>query len=135
MLMRSRGTSLDQRRSAGRLLATPREGSPNELKHGVLAKDAIRAAGQPIWIEPLKEDDWPHRSLEFRFTRPGPTSVRTRHCQRGSNLGQHPYGSSQSETSSAVDFETERGPRVAGRSGRLLVIRVDGCLGALGGPP
>jgi hypothetical protein len=37
------------------------------LKHGVLPEDAIQAADWSQWIEPLDEDDWPHRELRLGF--------------------------------------------------------------------
>jgi hypothetical protein len=37
------------------------------LKHGVLPADAVQAADWPLWIEPLEEDDWPHRELRLGF--------------------------------------------------------------------
>lgn len=37
------------------------------LKHGVSSEDAIQAADWPQWIEPLTEDDWPHRQLRLGF--------------------------------------------------------------------
>ncbi|GAB3269809.1 toxin [Arthrobacter pigmenti] len=37
------------------------------LKHGVLPEDALQAADWPQWIEPLGEDDWPHRELRLGF--------------------------------------------------------------------
>lgn len=37
------------------------------LKHGVLDQDALQAAGWPQWIEPLQDDDWPHRELRLGF--------------------------------------------------------------------
>ena len=37
------------------------------LKHGVIPEDAIQAADWPLWIEPLDEDDWPHRELRLGF--------------------------------------------------------------------
>ena len=37
------------------------------LKHGVLPEDAVQAADWPQWIEPLEEDDWPHRELRLGF--------------------------------------------------------------------
>ncbi len=37
------------------------------LKHGVLAEDAVQAADWPLWIEPLDEEDWPHRELRLGF--------------------------------------------------------------------
>lgn len=40
---------------------------PSALKHGVSAEDAIRAADWSQWIEPLEEDDWPHRELRLGF--------------------------------------------------------------------
>lgn len=37
------------------------------LKHGVSAEDAAQAADWSQWIEPLEEDDWPHRELRLGF--------------------------------------------------------------------
>ena len=37
------------------------------FKHGVLPEDAIRAADLSLWIEPLEEDEWPHRELRLGF--------------------------------------------------------------------
>ena len=37
------------------------------LKHGVSPKDAIQAADWPQWIEPLDDQDWPHRELRLGF--------------------------------------------------------------------
>lgn len=37
------------------------------LKHGVLAQDAVQAADWPLWVEPLDQDDLPHRELRLGF--------------------------------------------------------------------
>lgn len=37
------------------------------LKHGVSSEDAAQAAIWPQWIEPLEDDDWPHRELRLGF--------------------------------------------------------------------
>jgi len=37
------------------------------LKHGVLPEDAVQAADWPLWVEPLDEEDWPHRELRLGF--------------------------------------------------------------------
>lgn len=37
------------------------------LKHGIAAEDARLAASWPQWIEPLADDDWPHRELRLGF--------------------------------------------------------------------
>lgn len=37
------------------------------LKHGILPEDAVQAADWSQWIEPLEEDDWPHRELRLGF--------------------------------------------------------------------
>jgi hypothetical protein len=37
------------------------------LKHGVLPQDAAQAAYWSLWIEPLDEDEWPHRELRLGF--------------------------------------------------------------------
>lgn len=36
-------------------------------KHGVLTDDAVQAADWSHWIEPLEDDDWPHRELRLGF--------------------------------------------------------------------
>lgn len=36
-------------------------------KHEVLPEDALQADGWPQWIEPLDEDDWPHREFRLGF--------------------------------------------------------------------
>jgi hypothetical protein len=40
---------------------------PSSLKHGVSAEDAAQAADWSQWVEPLQEDDWPHRELRLGF--------------------------------------------------------------------
>ena len=37
------------------------------FKHGVLPEDAIQAADLSLWIEPLEEEEWPHRELRLGF--------------------------------------------------------------------
>lgn len=37
------------------------------LKHGVLPEDAVQAADLSLWIEPLEDEDWPHRELRLGF--------------------------------------------------------------------
>ena len=37
------------------------------LKHGVSSDDAAQAADWSQWIEPLEDDDWPHRELRLGF--------------------------------------------------------------------
>ena len=37
------------------------------FKHGVLPEDAIQAAELSLWIEPLEEEEWPHRELRLGF--------------------------------------------------------------------
>jgi len=37
------------------------------LKHGVVAEDASLAADWPLWVEPLDEEEWPHRELRPGF--------------------------------------------------------------------
>jgi len=37
------------------------------LKHGISSEDAIQAAEWSLWIEPLDEDDPPHRELRLGF--------------------------------------------------------------------
>lgn len=36
-------------------------------KHGVADEDITQAADWPHWIEPLEDDDWPHRELRLGF--------------------------------------------------------------------
>lgn len=40
---------------------------PSALKHGVAQEDAAQAADWSLWIEPIEEDDWPHRELRLGF--------------------------------------------------------------------
>ncbi len=40
---------------------------PSALKHGVSVEDATQAAYWSQWIEPLEDDDWPHRELRLGF--------------------------------------------------------------------
>ena len=37
------------------------------LKHGVLSADAVQAADGPLWVEPIDDEDWPHRELRLGF--------------------------------------------------------------------
>ncbi|WP_109472941.1 toxin [Ornithinimicrobium cavernae] len=37
------------------------------LKHCVLPEDAVQAADLSLWIEPLEEEEWPHRELRLGF--------------------------------------------------------------------
>ncbi|EYT48903.1 hypothetical protein [Brachybacterium muris] len=37
------------------------------LKHGVGADDAVRAASWALWVEPLTDEEWPHRELRLGF--------------------------------------------------------------------
>lgn len=37
------------------------------LKHEVSSENAAHAAGWSQWIEPLHDDDWPHRELRLGF--------------------------------------------------------------------
>ncbi|WP_122260807.1 toxin [Ornithinimicrobium cerasi] len=37
------------------------------LKHGVVPEDAVQAADLSLWVEPLEEDEWPHRELRLGF--------------------------------------------------------------------
>lgn len=37
------------------------------LRHGVLAEDAVQAADWPLWLEPIDDEDWPHRELRLGF--------------------------------------------------------------------
>ncbi|MFK5647909.1 toxin [Ornithinimicrobium sp. LYQ121] len=36
-------------------------------KHGVLPEDAVQAADLALWIEPLEEEEWPHREVRLGF--------------------------------------------------------------------
>lgn len=38
---------------------------PSARKHGVVPEDAVQAADVALWVEPLEEDDWPHRELRL----------------------------------------------------------------------
>lgn len=40
---------------------------PSALKHGVSVEDAAQAADWAQWIEPLEDQDWPHRELRLGF--------------------------------------------------------------------
>lgn len=44
---------------------------PSALKHGVEEEDALQAAEWPQWVEPLDDDDWPHRELRLGFDTAG----------------------------------------------------------------
>lgn len=37
------------------------------LKHGALPEDAIQAAELSLWIEPVKDVEWPHHELRLGF--------------------------------------------------------------------
>lgn len=37
------------------------------LRHGVSPEDVVQAADWPLWIEPLDDEDWPHRELRLGF--------------------------------------------------------------------
>ena len=37
------------------------------LRHGVLPVDAVQAADWPLWVEPIDDEDWPHRELRLGF--------------------------------------------------------------------
>ncbi|CAM2768955.1 hypothetical protein ACSL103130_01965 [Actinomyces slackii] len=37
------------------------------LKHGIDAEDATHAAYWSQWIEPLEDEEWPHRELRLGF--------------------------------------------------------------------
>lgn len=37
------------------------------LRHGVLPEDAVQAGGWPLWVEPIDDEDWPHRELRLGF--------------------------------------------------------------------
>lgn len=40
---------------------------PSALRHGVSPEDARHAADWAQWVEPLEDDDWPHRELRLGF--------------------------------------------------------------------
>lgn len=40
---------------------------PSALKHGISAEDAVHAAYWSQWVEPLEDDDWPHREMRLGF--------------------------------------------------------------------
>lgn len=40
---------------------------PSARKHGVDDEDVIQAAWWAQWVEPLEDDDWPHRELRLGF--------------------------------------------------------------------
>ncbi|MGO4957785.1 hypothetical protein ACTQ49_11060 [Luteococcus sp. Sow4_B9] len=44
---------------------------PSARKHGISDEDAIQAADWPQWIEPLDDEDWPHRELRLGFDNQG----------------------------------------------------------------
>ena len=44
---------------------------PSARKHGVEEEDALQAAEWPPWVEPLDDDDWPHRELRLGFDTAG----------------------------------------------------------------
>lgn len=37
------------------------------LKHGVLPRTRRPSSRRPLWVEPLDEEDWPHRELRLGF--------------------------------------------------------------------
>lgn len=37
------------------------------LRQGVLPEDAVQAADWPLWVEPIDDEDWPHRELRLGF--------------------------------------------------------------------
>lgn len=37
------------------------------LKHNVQPEDAVQAADLSLWIEPLQDEEWPHRELRLGF--------------------------------------------------------------------
>lgn len=41
--------------------------NPSARKHGISDDDIVQAADWPQWIEPLEDDDWPHRELRIGF--------------------------------------------------------------------
>lgn len=40
---------------------------PSAGKHGVLPEDAAQAADLALWLEPLEDEEWPHRELRLGF--------------------------------------------------------------------
>lgn len=40
---------------------------PSALKHGVAEDDVVQAVEWSQWVEPLEDDDWPHRELRLGF--------------------------------------------------------------------
>lgn len=40
---------------------------PSARKHGISDDDITQAAYWSQWIEPLEDDDWPHRELRLGF--------------------------------------------------------------------
>ena len=40
---------------------------PSARKHGVSDDDIIQAAYWSHWVEPIEDDDWPHRELRLGF--------------------------------------------------------------------
>ena len=40
---------------------------PSARKHGIGDEDAVQAAYWAQWVEPLENDDWPHRELSLGF--------------------------------------------------------------------
>lgn len=40
---------------------------PSALKHGIDAEDIIQATEFPHWVEPLGDEEWPHRELRLGF--------------------------------------------------------------------
>ena len=40
---------------------------PSALRHSVSSEDAIQASDWSLWIEPLDEEEWPHRELRPGF--------------------------------------------------------------------
>lgn len=40
---------------------------PSAFKHGVRSEDIIQAAYWAQWVEPIEDDDWPHRELRLGF--------------------------------------------------------------------
>ena len=37
------------------------------LRHGVAPEDAVQAADWPLWVEPIDNENWPHRELRLGF--------------------------------------------------------------------
>lgn len=40
---------------------------PSARKHGIADDDIVEAAHWSHWVEPIEDDDWPHRELRLGF--------------------------------------------------------------------